>query len=57
MPDALPLVRGTLAWGVTENKRRARYYELTTSGRAFSKAEAEKWYQFASTISAVLSFT
>jgi transcriptional regulator len=44
-------------WGVTENKRRARYYELTTSGRAHLHAEAEKWSEFASTVSAVLSFS
>jgi PadR family transcriptional regulator PadR len=49
------LIRAT--WGVTENKRRARYYELTTAGRAYLKAEAEKWTVFASTVSAVLSFS
>ena len=49
------LIRAT--WGVTENKRRARYYELTTAGRSYLKAEAEKWNLFASTVSAVLSFS
>jgi transcriptional regulator len=49
------LIRAT--WGVTENKRRARYYELTSAGRAHLKAEAAKWNEFASTVSAVLSFT
>lgn len=49
------LIRAT--WGVTENKRRARYYELTTAGRAYLKAEAEKWNDFASTVTAVLKFS
>ncbi|HEY4303553.1 MAG TPA: PadR family transcriptional regulator [Gemmatimonadaceae bacterium] len=49
------LIRAT--WGVTENKRRARYYELTAAGRSYLKAEAEKWNEFASTITAVLSFS
>jgi PadR family transcriptional regulator PadR len=49
------LIRAT--WGVTENKRRARYYELTTAGRSYLKAEAEKWNIFASTVTAVLSFS
>jgi DNA-binding PadR family transcriptional regulator len=44
------------SWGVTENKRRARYYELTTAGRAHLKAEAAKWEVFASTVSSILSF-
>jgi transcriptional regulator len=48
------MIRAT--WGVTENKRRARYYELTAAGRAYLKAEAEKWNVFAATVSAVLSF-
>jgi transcriptional regulator len=49
------LIRAT--WGVTENKRRARYYELTSAGRAYLKAEAAKWEIFASTVSSILSFT
>lgn len=49
------LIRAT--WGVTENKRRARYYELTTAGRSYLKAESAKWSEYASTVSAILSFT
>ena len=44
------------AWGVTANKRRARYYDLTAAGRAYLTAESEKWNEFAATVSAVLSF-
>jgi len=29
-------------WGVTKNGRRARYYKLTPTGRAFFKAESER---------------
>jgi PadR family transcriptional regulator len=29
-------------WGVTKNGRRARYYRLTVSGRAFLRAETER---------------
>ena len=42
-------------WGVTENNRRARYYKLTASGRAFLRAETKNWAQYAETITAVLS--
>lgn len=30
----------TAEWGVTENERRARYYKLTTPGRAELRAES-----------------
>jgi len=29
-------------WGVTKNGRRARYYSLTTLGRAFLRAESDR---------------
>ena len=29
-------------WGVTKNGRRARYYRLTPTGRAFLRAESER---------------
>ena len=45
------------SWGVTENKRRARYYALTTAGRAHLKAEAADWNVFAATVTSILSFT
>ena len=44
-------------WGVTDNKRRARYYELTAAGRSYLKAEAAKWTVYATTVSEILSFT
>jgi PadR family transcriptional regulator, regulatory protein PadR len=35
------LIRGE--WQVTENNRRAKYYSLTTSGRAMLKRETRAW--------------
>jgi PadR family transcriptional regulator PadR len=35
------LIRGE--WRVTENNRRAKYYALTTSGRAMLKRETRTW--------------
>src|ERR671931_525714 len=35
------LIRGE--WRVTENNRRAKYYALTTSGRAMFKRETRAW--------------
>jgi transcriptional regulator len=32
----------TAEWGVTKNGRRARYYRLTTAGRAHLRAESER---------------
>jgi DNA-binding PadR family transcriptional regulator len=29
-------------WGVTKNGRRARYYKLTTAGRAFLRSESDR---------------
>ena len=32
-------------WGVTENKRRAKYYRLTRAGRRRLESEARDWQQ------------
>ena len=42
-------------WGETENGRRARYYSLTATGRAYLKAETARWLEYASTVTAVLT--
>ncbi|HSQ31213.1 MAG TPA: PadR family transcriptional regulator [Gemmatimonadaceae bacterium] len=42
-------------WGVTENNRRARYYKLTSAGRAFLRAETKNWMQYAETVSSILT--
>ena len=47
----------TSDWGVTENNRRARYYEITASGRAALERESESWRRFAASIELVLRTT
>jgi PadR family transcriptional regulator, regulatory protein PadR len=42
-------------WGVTENNRRARYYRVTTAGRAYLRAETERWLEYAATVSGILT--
>ncbi|HTJ22665.1 MAG TPA: PadR family transcriptional regulator [Gemmatimonadaceae bacterium] len=42
-------------WGVTENNRRARYYKLTSAGRAFLRSETKNWMQYAETVSSILT--
>ena len=41
-------------WGVSENNRRARYYELTRTGRKQLNAEADKWHRIVSAVGRVL---
>jgi DNA-binding PadR family transcriptional regulator len=50
--EARKLVRA--AWGVTKNGRRARYYELTTPGRAFFRAESERMVDHFDALAAIL---
>jgi PadR family transcriptional regulator len=49
--------RGLLAssWGTTANNRRARYYRLTTKGRAHLKAESAKVTKYAETLATILA--
>jgi PadR family transcriptional regulator, regulatory protein PadR len=44
----------TAEWGVSENNRRARYYELTAAGRAQLRAEAATWRRYAEAVFRVL---
>jgi PadR family transcriptional regulator, regulatory protein PadR len=41
-------------WGESENKRKAKYYRLTASGRSALQAETEYWDKMADAIAAVL---
>jgi transcriptional regulator len=41
-------------WGLSENNRRARYYDLTPSGRRHFKAEENAWRQYAAAVFKVL---
>lgn len=42
-------------WGVTENKRQARYYSVTARGRAFLRAETKDWLRYSTTVTALLT--
>jgi len=42
-------------WGVTENKRRARYYRATPSGAAYLRTETRKWVRYAETVTELLT--
>ena len=42
-------------WGVTENNRRARYYRMTSSGRARLRAESARLLGYAETLASILS--
>jgi transcriptional regulator len=44
----------TSDWGVTDNNRRARYYQLTASGRRALGEQLESWRRFAASLEAVL---
>ncbi|HYR12344.1 MAG TPA: PadR family transcriptional regulator [Longimicrobium sp.] len=44
----------TSDWGITENNRRARYYELTAAGRRALGDEVESWRRFAAAVEIIL---
>jgi PadR family transcriptional regulator PadR len=49
-------LRGWLAaeWGASENKRRARYYRLTTAGRKQLGSESEHWNRMTAAIARIM---
>jgi PadR family transcriptional regulator PadR len=47
----------TSEWGESENKRRAKYYRLTASGRQRLRTEAENWNRMAEVIAGILDTT
>ena len=51
--------RGLIAadWGLTENKRRAKYYTLTTKGRQQLRARVSSWDRYSSAVSKVIHAT
>jgi PadR family transcriptional regulator PadR len=42
-------------WGVTENQRQARYYKITSQGRAHLKAQTAQWLRYADTVTTILT--
>ena len=45
------------SWGVTENNRRARYYELTALGRKELRTETGNWRKYAQAVELILRTT
>jgi PadR family transcriptional regulator PadR len=41
-------------WGLSEHNRRARYYELTSTGRERLRAESANWRRYAEAVATVL---
>src|SRR5690349_8859676 len=44
-------------WGLTENKRRAKYYTLTAKGRQQLRARASSWDRYSRAVSQVIHAT
>lgn len=49
--------RGYVAaeWGVTGNNRKARYYRISSAGRAHLRAETSQWVRYAETVTGILT--
>jgi PadR family transcriptional regulator, regulatory protein PadR len=44
----------TSEWGESQNKRKAKFYTLTTAGRKQLKVERESWSRFSAVVGGVL---
>ena len=44
-------------WGVSENNRKAKYYHLTSEGRAQFAEQSQGWQRLAAAVSAAVSAT
>jgi PadR family transcriptional regulator, regulatory protein PadR len=44
-------------WGESDNKRKAKYYKLTTAGRKRLREEQDGWNRLATAIAAALNTT
>jgi PadR family transcriptional regulator PadR len=42
-------------WGISENNRRAKFYELTAAGRKHLREETEGWNRLAAAMTAALT--
>jgi PadR family transcriptional regulator, regulatory protein PadR len=47
----------TSRWGESDNRRRAKFYELTATGRRRLRTEQEEWSRLVEAIAAVMSTT
>src|SRR5687767_7574373 len=53
--DRRGLVRSE--WGVSDNNRRAKFYELTSAGRSALRRESRRYERYARAVFAVLEIT
>jgi PadR family transcriptional regulator PadR len=44
-------------WGASENNRRAKFYQLTATGRKQLAAETETWKRFSGAVTSILQQT
>lgn len=44
-------------WGLSDNNRKAKYYNLTSLGRRHLRAESQTWEAYAAAVAKVLSAT
>lgn len=42
-------------WGLSENKRKAKFYRLTTGGRKHLREETQTWFAYAEAVGKVLA--
>jgi transcriptional regulator len=42
-------------WGLSENKRKAKYYSLTARGRQMLRSESETWRRYAKAVGTIMS--
>ena len=42
-------------WRVTDNNRRARYYSLTTAGRAHLKSQTADWLRYSEIVTSLMT--
>jgi PadR family transcriptional regulator PadR len=42
-------------WGLSENNRRAKYYQLTSSGRQQLRSKTSSWSRYSAAVSRVLA--
>jgi transcriptional regulator len=45
------------SWGVSDNNRRAKYYQLTADGRKQLRSETATWHTYAAAVTRVLEPT
>ena len=43
-------------WGISENNRRAKYYQLTAKGRKHLRAETVTWRRYTKAVAKVLDY-